>query len=308
MVVSPLQWLSALISIIFGPIMKFIRLQSSLPMTQEHAYYIINTYKPDFTICSPTMLATFLKPGTREKCDFTCFQNIELGGSAVSEDLINEVKEVSPNTEVVVAYGMSEVCTLVFRDSSSERLSCGKPIGAFRYKLVDIDTNKEILEAHTPGELWLKGPSVFKEYYNNPDATRDAFAEDGWLKTGDMFYRDEHRNYFFVERIKLLLKYKNHQISPVEVENVIRNHPAVLDVVVIGIPDRESGDLPVACVVLRPNKSVTAQEIKDLVKKSLTDSKQLRGGVVFLQELPLTASTKIHRTKLKNMVLNMKLE
>ncbi|PZC78636.1 hypothetical protein B5X24_HaOG201935 [Helicoverpa armigera] len=119
--------------------------------------------------------------------------------------------------------------------------------------------------------------------------------------TGDMMYRDERWNFYFVERIKLLLKYRNYQISPVEVENVILKHPGVQDVAVTSIPDEECGDLPVACVVVRPGAQVTAQEIKDLVKEKLTDTKQLRGGVIFLNELPLTTSTKLHRRKLKEI-------
>ncbi|KAJ0173174.1 hypothetical protein K1T71_011350 [Dendrolimus kikuchii] len=306
LLVSPLQWLTALVCYIFGPILKFTRLQSSLLMTQEQAYHIINKYRPDYTVMSPTMLATLVK--SHERCDFTCFKHIEIGGSAVSKDLAEDIKKISPNTDVVVAYGMSEVCTLVFRDGCPPAGSCGKRIGAFLYKLVDIDTNDEIIDPNIPGELWMKGAGVFKGYYNNPDATKDAFSEDGWFKTGDMFYRDDNWNFYFVDRIKLLLKYRNHQISPVELENVIRQHAGVLDVAVIGLPDYECGDLPVACVVPRPGHTVNAQEIKDLVKESLTDSKQLRGGVVFLNELPTTASTKINRRKLKEIIADMKLE
>ncbi|CAH1640981.1 unnamed protein product [Spodoptera littoralis] len=82
-------------------------------------------------------------------------------------------------------------------------------------------------------------------------------------------------------------------------------HPGVLQVAVTGIPDRECGDLVVACVVPKPGCSPTAQEIKNLVKDSLTDSKQLRGGVIFLKELPTTSTSKINRQKLKEMVLDL---
>ncbi|CAG9791544.1 unnamed protein product [Diatraea saccharalis] len=144
---------------------------------------------------------------------------------------------------------------------------------------------------------------ILQEYYNNPKATEETFAEDRWFKTGDMFFRDENWNYFFVERIKLLLKYKSYQISPVEIEGVIRQHPGVLDVAVTGIPDEECGDLPVACVVRRSDQNITAQDIKDIVKETLSDAKQLRGGVIFLDEIPMTASTKVHRRRLKEIAL-----
>nr|XP_021195793.2 luciferin 4-monooxygenase isoform X2 [Helicoverpa armigera] len=140
-------------------------------------------------------------------------------------------------------------------------------------------------------------------YYNNPEANAEVLTEDKWFKTGDMMYRDDRWNFFFVERIKLLLKYRGRKVSPVELEGVILQHPGVRDVAVTSIFDEECGDLPVACVVLRPGVEVTAQEIKDLVKEKLTEVKQLEGGVIFMSELPLTSSMKLHRRKLKEIAI-----
>ncbi|XP_063833070.1 luciferin 4-monooxygenase-like [Ostrinia nubilalis] len=303
---APLQWLTALMNFILSPIMRYTRLQTSAASTQEHTYDLINTYKPTFAIFSPTLMTTLIKPGDRDACDFTCLELLMLGGSAVPQELINEVKEMSPDTEVVNCYGMSELCTIGFHGAGSAPPgSCGSPMGCFQYRLIDTETLEDIVEPNVPGELLIKGPGIFKGYYNNPKATEETFAEDRWFKTGDTFYRDASWNYYFVERIKLLLKYKSYQISPVEVENVIRHHPGVLDVAVTGIPDPESGDLPVACVVRRPESDVTAQDIKDLVKGTLSDSKQLRGGVIFMDAIPMTASTKVHRRKLKELALVM---
>ncbi|CAH2052227.1 unnamed protein product, partial [Iphiclides podalirius] len=105
--------------------------------------------------------------------------------------------------------------------------------------------------------------------------------------------------------MKILLKYKNHQISPLEIESVIRKHPEVLQVAVTGVPHPTDGELPVACVVLRKGSSATDQEIQNMVKDTLADSKQLRGGVLFMAELPLTVSSKINRAKLKMIVLEL---
>lgn len=302
---SPLQWLTAIMNFVVSPILRYTRLQTSAVMTLEHAYYLINVYKPTFTVLSPTMIATMLKPGEREKCDFTCFETILLGGSAVPHILIEEFKTLAPNAEVINAYGMSELCSVAFYGDNPAPGSCGKPLGCFQYRIVDVETQEDIYESNVSGELWLRGPGIFKGYYNNEQATEETFAEGRWFKTGDTFYRDENWNFFFVERIKLLLKYKSFQISPVELEGVIRKHPAVLDVAVTGVPDPDCGDLPVACVVPLPGYEITAQEIKDLVKENLSDPKQLRGGVIFVDVLPMTATTKVHRRKLKEMVMEL---
>ncbi|XP_032527592.2 luciferin 4-monooxygenase-like [Danaus plexippus] len=301
---SPLQWLTALFNYVASAIFKYTRLQSSLPLTKEHAYYLFHTYKPTFSILSPTLITSLLK--NENKCDFSSFEFIMLGGSAVPASLIEEIKNLSPNTEVINVYGMSEISSIAFMGDYGPPDSCGRPLGVFYYRLIDTETQEDILEPNRPGELWVKGPSVFKGYYKNKEATEEAFAEDGWFKTGDMFYRDENWNYYFLERIKLLLKYKSDQISPVEVENVIRQVPGVVDVAVAGLPDPECGDIPVACVVIQNGATITADDIKNIVRDKLSDSKQLRGGVIFLDSIPMTASTKVHRRKLKEIVMSSK--
>ncbi|XP_049879451.1 luciferin 4-monooxygenase-like [Pectinophora gossypiella] len=304
---SPLQWLTAILHYIISPIMKYTRLQTSGVFNPEHAVYLIRKYKPTYMVLSPIISSSLLKFGD-EECDFTSFELILLGGSAVPPDLIDEIKKRSPHTEVFNVFGMTELTTVGFHTEDPPPGSCGKPIGCFQYRIVNAETQQDVTEPNVRGELWVKGPAIFKGYYNNPKATLETFAEDGWFKTGDMFYRDEHWNFFFVERIKLLLKYKSHQISPVELETVIRGHPGVQEVAVTGIPDPELGDLPVACVVRRPGHDVAAQDIKDLVKESLSESKQLHGGVVFFEDLPMTASAKINRKKLKEMIVKMERE
>ncbi|CAH1640986.1 unnamed protein product [Spodoptera littoralis] len=302
LIVAPLQWLSALINYVMGPIFNYGRIQSSAPNTNEHILELIQKYKPKFIISSPPMMAALMKAAPKVNCDFSCFDMIYLGGSAVPPEMIDELKRLNPKAVVTDVYGMSEVGSLALSNKISSAGSCGKPMSHIKYKFVDVDTGEEVTEPYKRGELWIQTPGYFKGYYNNPEATAEVLTEDKWFKTGDMMYRDEEWNFFFVERIKLLLKYKNHQISPVELEAVIRQHPGVLDVAVTSLTHPDDGELPVACVVQRPGFEVTADEIKNLVKENLTDTKQLRGGVMFLKELPLTTSTKVHRRKLKELV------
>ncbi|KAJ0173224.1 hypothetical protein K1T71_011400 [Dendrolimus kikuchii] len=171
--------------------------------------------------------------------------------------------------------------------------------------LVDPVTGKDITAPNTPGELWNK-PTCFSEYYNNPDETALVFSEDGYYKTGDILYRDEKDNFFFVERLKMLIKYRNYHIIPLELEEVIRTHPGVQDVSVTGIPHAVDGDWPVACVVTKPGAKVLAKEIEDLVADKLSDSKRLRGGVIFMDQLPYMSTGKLARGKLRQMVIDIK--
>ncbi|XP_063541154.1 luciferin 4-monooxygenase-like isoform X2 [Cydia strobilella] len=300
-IVSPLQWVTAILMFLMSPIVRFTRLQTSQAVTPQHACHLINTYKPTYKIVNPLFMNSLLRSEGGLHCDISCFETIIVGGSAVTADFIQKIKKITPNTEVLNGLGMSETTTIVFISEGLNPGSAtvGKPIGCLQYRLIDTETQQDIYEPNKNGELWVKGPGVVKGYYRNPEATAEAFTEDRWFKTGDMYYRDENYNFFFVERIKLLLKYMNHQISPMELEALIRQHPGVQEVAVTGIPDPKCGELPVACVVRRPDGRVTADEIKQLVKENLADTKQLRGGVIFLDTIPQTPTAKVHQKKLK---------
>ncbi|XP_013184008.2 luciferin 4-monooxygenase [Amyelois transitella] len=304
MVCSNVQWTTAVMNYLTSPIMRFTRLHTSQPLTVEHAYHLINTYKPTFCLLSPSLLRSWINPATRDKCNFS-FEVIYVGGSHVYQELLDDAKKAMPETEICNIYGMSELCGNAFHCRYPSLGSCGQPIGCHQYRLVDVETQKEIIEPNVKGELWVKGPALIKGYHNNPEATKGAFTADKWFKTGDLFYRDEHWNFFFMDRLKLILKYKNHKISPAELESVILKHPGVQDVVVVGMQDLDSWDLPVAFVIRKPDSNVTAQDLKDMVKSSLSDGKQLRGGVVFLDSFPLTATSKVHRMKLQDMAITM---
>ncbi|KAL4712421.1 hypothetical protein ACJJTC_001582 [Scirpophaga incertulas] len=272
LVISPLHLLTEMITYLHSPILRYTRIQSSANMTQEHMFYVINTYKPNFMLINPTMMTTLIRLRSREKCDFTCFEVIMIGGSAVPQSLVEDVKKITPKTETYNVYGMSEVCTLAFNPVTEAPGSSGKPLGCFQYRLVDMATQRDILEPRVTGELWIKGPGIFKGYYNNPEATKATFADGGWFKTGDLFYRDDNWNYYFVERAKHLIKYYNHQVSPSEIEQLIHQDPRVREVVVTGMPGPMFGELPLTSFVKNHGESVTAQDIKDIVKDDLTYS------------------------------------
>lgn len=150
-----------------------------------------------------------------------------------------------------------------------------------------------------PGELLVRGPTVMRGYFNNEPATRDAFHE-AWFRTGDIAVR-KGGQFFIVDRKKELLKYKGLQIGPAELEQLLNTHPAIHETAVIGVPspDDPSSDLPRAYVVADPAQ-VSAQEVMDYVKHRLAPYKQLRGGVVFVNEIPKNPSGKILRRELRD--------
>ncbi|KAI8442002.1 hypothetical protein MSG28_005657 [Choristoneura fumiferana] len=303
---SSIQWISACYNVLLMPI-NHIKLQTSAPATTEHVIDLINKYKPITTFTTANLLSPILHH--EKHCDLTCFDVIMMAGSKIHLEFLNNLRQrVRKDTLLIQGYGQTESGGVVLEPSPNGPLgNLGEPKPEYDVKLVDPDTGITITEPNVKGELWVKGPTM-ECYYNNPKATAEAYSEDGYLKTGDLLYRDENNYYFFVDRLKMLLKYRNYQVIPPEIEHVIMTHKGVEDVCVTGVPHPDDGERVVACVVRKPGATVTAQEIKDLVASQLSVYKHLHGGVAFFDLLPITSTAKIDRNKVKEFVRTAKIE
>ncbi|KAJ8711134.1 hypothetical protein PYW07_008376 [Mythimna separata] len=297
---SPVQWIAGFYNAIAMPLFNLCKVQTSLPPTADHVIDIIKEYRPVNALLGPSMLDSILKH--EKECDFSSFDLVMVAGGKVHKDLICELrKRVRADAVAAEMYGQTETLGQVFSLQADGPLgSCGKSTEIHQVMLMDPDTETEITKPNTPGELWVKGP-MFTEYYNDPQQTKAVFTEDGWFKTGDLLYKDKDGNFYFVERLGMLIKYRNYHIAPLELVEVIRQHPGVQDVSVTSVRNVFDGEHPVACVVRRPGSKVTAHEIKELVADKLSYSKRLRGGVIFMERLPRTSTGKVARAKLKHI-------
>lgn len=181
-----------------------------------------------------------------------------------------------------------------------------------------LDENDEDVAPGEPGELLVSGPIVCQGYHNRPDANRDTF-QDGFYRTGDIGIcknglvgvsllsnvgkiADHGMNLqvYIVDRKKELIKYKGLQVAPAELEALLISHPKINDAAVIGIQDdSQATEVPRAYVVTKPDAQVTSSEIADFVKQNLASHKQLRGGVIFVDEIPKSPSGKILRREIR---------
>jgi acyl-CoA synthetase (AMP-forming)/AMP-acid ligase II len=139
-----------------------------------------------------------------------------------------------------------------------------------------------------------------KGYHQNPKATKKTVIK-GWLHTGDIAKYNDDGQFFIVDRLKELIKVKGLQVAPSELEDVIRRHPGVNDVAVVGVPDEKSGELPRAYIV-RKNRNVLEQSIIDYVAERVAPHKKLAAGVMFVETLPKNQTGKILRRELKAQV------
>jgi acyl-CoA synthetase (AMP-forming)/AMP-acid ligase II len=214
--------------------------------------------------------------------------------------------EASERLGVIIkqAWGMSELSplgTCVPDDAlKPETGTVGPPCAATAAKVVDLNTG-EALPIGEEGELCIKGPQVMKGYLDLPDKTAECLDEDGWLRTGDIAKMDDDGYVYITDRLKELIKYKGFQVAPAELEEVVSLHDQVEDCTVIPVEDEHAGELPRAYVVKKMGSSVTEQDILDWVAERVAPHKKIRGGVVFTESIPKTASGKILRREVVDL-------
>jgi long-chain acyl-CoA synthetase len=175
--------------------------------------------------------------------------------------------------------------------------SCGPAAPVSQLKIMTVDGTRE-LPLGEVGELWAKGPQIIKGYWQMPEATASTFI-DGWVKTGDLARLDAEGFCFIVDRAKDILIRGGENIYCIQVENVLYEHPAVVDAALIGIPHRTLGEEPGAVVHLKPGMHVTVDELRAFVATRLA-AFQVPVQIKFWPEpLPRNPAGKILKKDLK---------
>ncbi|KAG8297974.1 hypothetical protein J6590_025191 [Homalodisca vitripennis] len=208
---------------------------------------------------------------------------------------------------VLAAYGLTEMSPVatVPLFPAKNLATVGVPLSNTLGKIINPETG-EALGPNQSGELCFKGPQVMLGYHNNPKATAGMIDPEGWLMTGDIGYYEEDGHFYVQDRLKELIKVKGLQVPPAELEELLRTHPLVSDVGVIGVPDPRSGEVPVAYIVpQKHSKKLTAEHIKQFLSERVSRHKQL-ADVIFTDSIPKSAAGKILRKDLRELYKNQK--
>lgn len=270
------------------------------PRDMEDVLSSIAKYRPTIYPGVPTMYnAINNHPKVKEgKIDVSSIRGC-ISGSA---PLMRETKatfEQLTGGKLVEGYGLSEAPTATHCNplyGLNKEGSIGIPLPDVDVRIIDLDDEKTVLNPGEVGELVLRGPQVMKGYLNMPTETTNTLR-DAWLYTGDIARMDEDGFFFIVDRKKELIKPGGFQVWPREVEEVIAENSKVLEVGVAGVPDAYRGETVKAWVVLKPNESATADEIREWCKERLAAFK-VPTEVEFRSELPKTTVGKVLRREL----------
>ena len=196
---------------------------------------------------------------------------------------------------LVEGYGLSECSPVLMANPVAENRvpgTVGLPLPGTECRVVDPGGR---------GELVVRGPQVFSGYYGKPEATEEVFV-DGWFRTGDIVTIDEGGFVRIVDRIKELIITGGFNVAPTEVENVLRQHPSVADVAVVGLPNEHSGEEVVAAVVVADGCRLDAEEVTAFARGILTPYKVPR-RIVVVDELPKSLIGKVLRRQVKEQLL-----
>jgi 4-coumarate--CoA ligase len=256
-------------------------------------------YKITRSFIAPPVAVALAKHPIVDDYDLSALEQIFSGAAPLSADLALEVGK-RLGCEVVQGYGMTELSPVSHLTPKGQFKPGSVGVTAPNTETMIVDpVTQQPLGIDADGEVWVRGPQVMAGYLNNPQATADTIDSDGWLHTGDIGHIDEDGHLYIVDRLKELIKYKGFQVAPAELEALLLTHPGVADAAVIGRPDEEAGEIPVAFVVLKPGQDLSEDDIKEFVKSQVATYKQLR-EVHFIDAVPKSASGKILRRVLRD--------
>lgn len=266
----------------------------------EAALETIERERVSFIPTAPASIVAMLNSAQLLKRDLRSLRVVITGGASAAVETIKSFQAALPSAKLVELYGMLETGFHAFTRLTDDPLkvngTCGRCVSVMGLRIIDND-GKDMPYGEV-GEIAAIGPSVHFGYLNNDDANRDSFTADGWFRTGDLGqFVDTEGNVRIAGRKKEIINRGGKKYFPREIEELLYEHPAVLQVAIVGAPDPRLGEKNCMCVVLKPGTSLTLEEVVAFLKGRVADYK-LPEELVVMPDLPMTPTGKIRRPEL----------
>ncbi|MFB9686201.1 class I adenylate-forming enzyme family protein [Amycolatopsis plumensis] len=252
---------------------------------------------------APALFAALLATPSFHTADLSSVRSIGSGAAPMNHAMINALRERFPDVVVTEGYGLTEatmgaVISPTYRSGVRKVGSVGVPIFDTEVKVVPAEGGEDPLPPGERGEVCLRGPQIMLGYRNRPEETAAALV-DGWLHTGDIGILDEDGYLSIVDRKKDMLLYKGYNVFPRELEELLITMPGVAAAAVVGRPDTEVGELPVAFVV--PRGDLDADGLMAAVNEKVLPYKRLR-EVHVVEQIPVSAAGKVLKRELRQQL------
>ncbi len=264
---------------------------------------IIKKYKPTFLPGVPTIFVGLLADPAFKKLKMSSIKGFFSGAAPLAADTIRSLKNLT-GAEMCEVYGSTEVAPIATVTPWGGKIkpgTVGCPVPDTDVKIVDLETGEKEMPVGETGEIVIKGPQVMKGYYKKPEET-DKVLKDGWFFSGDIGKFDADGYLTIVDRKKDMIIAGGYNIYPVELDNILFDHPKILEACTIGIPDAYRGETVKAFIVVKPGEQLSADEVTEYCKKNMAVYK-IPKHIEFVNELPKSAVGKILRRTLKEKEL-----
>lgn len=252
----------------------------------------------------PSLISLVLADPASRTSDLSSLRVLVYGAAPSAGTTIEEAMELMPECLFFHGYGLTETCGGVaiapphkFGDHDDKKGTVGHAVANYEFRIVDPNTLQDV-PAGQDGEVWARGPQNTSGYWNRPAETAQLLVGDGWVRTGDVGALDEDGFLYLRDRIKDMIISGGENVYSAEVENVLAQHPAVLEAAVYGVPDEKWGEVVKAAVTLREGYQMTASELIDFSRDRLAHFKCPK-VVDIVDELPKSGSGKILKRELR---------
>ena len=266
----------------------------------QDVLHLIGKHRPTVFPGAPAVYSSLLQQKTLGQYDLTCIKLCISGSAPLPRDTFRRFQELT-GAIILEGYGLTEASPITHinprEDSKQKEGSIGMPLPGTDARIVDSESGTAPLPVGKLGELVIRGPQVMQGYWHLPDETASALR-NGWLYTGDLAVMDEEGYFFIMDRKKDMVIVGGYNVYPREVDEVLLEHPDVLEGVSVGIPDGVRGEALKAYIVPRPGVELTKADIVGWCRQRLASYKVPR-LVEFRKELPKTIVGKVLRRALR---------
>ncbi|AGL00038.1 acyl-CoA synthetase (AMP-forming)/AMP-acid ligase II [Desulfoscipio gibsoniae DSM 7213] len=282
---------------VLGPLCAGAGILTMRRFVTDKALDLISRYQVTHFLGVPTLYIFMLEVYNKDKHNLEAWRFAQAAGAAMPAEYIQQIEKTF-GVKYCECYGATETSATISygRIGHSVPGSVGQEANGTRMKVVDDSGNE--LPPGEVGEILVKGPGIFKGYWEMPEATKEAFSGE-WYHTGDLGKVNENRCFYIVDRKKDMIICGGYNVYPREVEEIIYENPKVLEVAIVGFKDTVRGEIPKAFIKLREGEKMTKQEVIDYCALKLAKYKLPR-EVEFLDEFPKNPTGKILKRMLQD--------
>ncbi|GFW24646.1 medium-chain acyl-CoA ligase ACSF2, mitochondrial [Trichonephila clavipes] len=269
----------------------------SIGFNAETSLKVIEKYKCTVIYGTPTMYVDMLHNFKLQKYDISSIKQAVIGGSPAIESLVEEIKNVLNPSYVHIAYGSTENSPVVAINGEDEEFQNAVKGILPLIEYVEckvVDSKGHVVPVNNEGELCVRGHGMFLGYWNDKEKTSEILSETNWYSTGDLTTMNEDGYLKIVGRKKDMIIRGGENIYPLEIENFLNTHPSILEVNVVGVPDKRMGEEVCAWVVVKKGMNFTEENVKEFCKGKLSHFKIPR-YIMFVDDFPKTPSGKIKK-------------